>query len=285
MIVFSFVFVYIAKSVDVEWRMVQFALAVEHYNCCAERGESQSFEKVKPLEEGPDIEMGIVAKDEIQYPEYVKEGEAHISREEALVSGEEERRKGRQEESAIEKAGEKENEKSGKELQDEEDEKSAYGKFDSAMAKVKILMASYQITSGFPGVLSISYPRVAMKLFKIFDFVNIFSFNVAALNCYATSNYDYLDTLIVTTILPIVIVFAIIVLFWIDATCIKYSCCKLPDNAIDVLKTRYVVIFLFFTYLIVTPVSTTICQAYGCTDVDPENVRPDPDINPKYFLT
>ena len=42
--------------------------------------------------------------------------------------------------------------------------------------------------------------------------------------------------------------------------------------------------FLFFSYIVLAPVSLTIGQAFACVDVDPEDIRVDRLNNDRYYL-
>jgi len=48
----------------------------------------------------------------------------------------------------------------------------------------------------------------------------------------------------------------------------------LGKDRIATITSRYAVLFFFFTYSILTNVSSTIAAAYACTDIDPDGVLP-----------
>lgn len=117
------------------------------------------------------------------------------------------------------------------------------------------------------------------------SFINVISFNIPSASCYSTEKVDYVTTLVMTTMLPILVSLFIFVLYaceWLYFRVTSRSN-KSPQEIVDVeqgLVSRYLFLFLLLTYMVLPSVSSVIAQAYSCTDIDPSDVAPGED----YYL-
>ena len=107
--------------------------------------------------------------------------------------------------------------------------------------------------------------------------------NISALSCGSSQAYDYLDTLILVTLGPFVVLAIMWTLYCIDIMFVKCFSKKyktfgvlnvLGKDRIATITSRYAVLFFFFTYTLLTSVSSTIAAAYACTNIDPDKILP-----------
>lgn len=82
---------------------------------------------------------------------------------------------------------------------------SILGRLKGFMPAAKIMMSVFQIVSGFPMVLQISFPFAISGLFGVMGKINFASLNVGSPQCYSTNRFDYIDSMMMTTLAPIVI--------------------------------------------------------------------------------
>lgn len=179
---------------------------------------------------------------------------------------------------------------------------------DKIISKVKILMSAFQIVSGLPATLKISFPSAVTKLLDGLSFANIFSVNTSAFTCLSAKRYDYVDTLQFATVLPVVITAILYIMYAIEVQIVwhharrqnllvtrsmeegsrKESSQKVKvnnDEAHDKIKGltgHYVSLFLLLTYTVLTSVSSTIAGAIPCIQIDPDNV--DSTMGNKYLI-
>lgn len=122
-----------------------------------------------------------------------------------------------------------------------------------------------------------------MKMLNALGFSNILNINISGLSCGSSHAYDYLDTLIVSTVGPFIVVAIMWTLYCIDVLFVKCFWKKYRSSGelneqgikrIATLTSRYAVLFFLFTYALLTSVSSTIAAAYACTNIDPDNVLP-----------
>lgn len=175
--------------------------------------------------------------------------------------------------------------------------------------KLKICVALFQILGSFPVVLSIIFPRRSKSLISAFRTINFLSLNIGTPQCSLNYRFDYIDSLIVQTLVPIAICFLLLLAYRlhirrVDSRSLKlkarlkflqnqhqqhemalYStviedlhkhieeCNEEKEN----LRHEYFLVFMLVTYFVLPPVSTSIAGAFPCVNIDPDNVYPDRD--------
>ena len=146
--------------------------------------------------------------------------------------------------------------------------------------KLKAVITLFQILSALPSTISISFPSVYYQLTFVFNLVNIGGlFNDLGLSC-SVEGLDYVSAVMAVTILPIVAALFLILVqrLHVHFTLHQYSepfreAAKTYQR-IEVLKSTYVYIFLFGTYLILPGVSTILFgMLRPCVDMDPEDTQ------------
>lgn len=116
------------------------------------------------------------------------------------------------------------------------------------------------------------------------SFINIIGFQMPSAECYSTGRIDYVDTLLMTTLLPIMVSGVIFLGGCFELAYFDYH---FKGNEIEARKqhrklfSRYITLFLLLTYMVLPSVSSYIAAAYACTDSDPDNVDPGTD----FYLT
>lgn len=107
------------------------------------------------------------------------------------------------------------------------------------------------------------------------SFVDIVGFDLPSAECYSDKPLDYVDTLMMTTILPIIVSLIIFIICMTELLMMRkhhdgnsYEKSKKHNQIVS----RYFTVFLLLTYLVLPGVSSTIAGAYSCTDVDPDDV-------------
>lgn len=116
------------------------------------------------------------------------------------------------------------------------------------------------------------------------SFVDVIGFDMPSAECYSTDRFDYADTLMMMTLMPMLV--ALVILFIALAELVIMERSHHGDEHEKRTKhnkivSRYFTLFLLLTYLVLPSVSTTIAGAYACTNADPDNVDNGTDI----FLT
>ena len=148
------------------------------------------------------------------------------------------------------------------------------------MSKVLIIVATFQVIMMLPTTFRIIFPTNAISFFNAFS-VLYFSFNVFPVSCF--QNYDFIYTLIFTTLLPIFVVVALLFAFLIQYYYATYALTKKNKNKDHfnsvaenkfierTLKNHYIYLFLLLTILVIPHVTTTIFQMFPCHDIDPDH--------------
>lgn len=146
--------------------------------------------------------------------------------------------------------------------------------------KLKQLITLFQILSSLPSTLAISFPSVFYQFTFIFNLINLGSlFNDLGLSC-SVDGLDYVSALIAITLLPIA---ATLALYLIQLMHVHFILTQYSEpfreiantyQRIEVLKSTYLYIFLFGTYLILPGVSTILFgMLRPCVDLDPEGTN------------
>lgn len=135
----------------------------------------------------------------------------------------------------------------------------------------------YQILLATPFALDFSFPVSFTSLLSIFS---LLGFNVAAdsgMTC--LWEMDYVDELLVQTLLPLGIAAALFVAYWCHRRYLflfVFSPELLPDQ-IDSLESLYIQLFFTMTYLLLTATVNKIFRTFPCHDVDPDDTSSGPD--------
>ena len=146
----------------------------------------------------------------------------------------------------------------------------------TVIAKLKIVLVTYQIVAAVPEVFSVTLPKKVTSMLQSLAFVNLDFVSVLAVQC--SSNYTFIDKLIIRTLLPIGVTALLFVAFLLHAV---YVGLKLKQNPhrkyregrdkFDSIKDKYLNYFFYLTYLVLPSVSTLIFQTFLCTNIDPNN--------------
>jgi predicted outer membrane repeat protein len=136
-------------------------------------------------------------------------------------------------------------------------------------ARVKVYITMYQILSVLPFVLDLAFPSPVNLIISGLNFINISLSNSSVVSC-STESYDFIDSLLVDTIYPIVLVVILFCVQSIHITLIRRRHQALPlsqshcvlENRLSNISSTYFTIFLVFTYLILPSVVTKIFQTF-----------------------
>ena len=138
-------------------------------------------------------------------------------------------------------------------------------------ARTKIYITLWQIVSILPFTLNLSFPNVYSVIAGALGVFNLNISTSSLVTCAANDSYDAIDSLVVDTSYPIVVVGILWVIFkahvWLT------SC---EDSS--ALAARYFNIFLVFTYLILPFTTAKIFQVFTCQNVDPDDVIEGEDL-------
>lgn len=160
-------------------------------------------------------------------------------------------------------------------------------RYRSIIVKLKIIVATYQIITAVPNVLSVTMPSSFTSFLHGMNFVNLSFVSLLSLQC--SSHFNFIDKLIISTLVPIGIVLLLFVAFVLHIVYIAKEVNKNPHRKVgdaralyDAAKDQYLNYFFYLTYLILPSVTTRIFQTFLCTNIDPDNENPDDD---NYYLT
>lgn len=145
---------------------------------------------------------------------------------------------------------------------------------ETAGAYFKQIATTLQIITSSAETFQISFPSSFSNFIQVFSIINVDFVNILPLSCsYST---DYVDKLIVTTLIPIL---AGIVMVITEGARIFYtkgmmtsnaSSSKEIDEAIKNIQSQYMYVFLILSFTILPSVTTTIFQAFPCENIDPK---------------
>ena len=146
--------------------------------------------------------------------------------------------------------------------------------------KIKQIVTMFQILSALPSTLSLVFPSVFYTLTFIPNLINLGSFfDELGLSC-SFEDMDYVTTVIAATLIPIAasLLLYVVQLVHVFITLHQYSepFREIANtyHRIKVLKSTYMYVFLFFTYLILPGVATILFgMLRGCVDMDPEDTE------------
>jgi hypothetical protein len=172
--------------------------------------------------------------------------------------------------------------------------------------QLKILITTFQICSTIPIAMTVTFPPQFARYLNALSVFNLNVMSVVPVNCANSGKYNFIDKLIMLTLAPIGLSLLILVLCIVEVT---YRSMKLrrkmtaaattagstadpattaatiseaDETLRSKIKTRYLTMFFFLTYLVLPFISTTIFRTFLCTNADPN----DEDSNPNdRFLT
>jgi hypothetical protein len=109
--------------------------------------------------------------------------------------------------------------------------------------------------------------------------INLSALDVGSPQCQLTRRWNYLDTLLLQTITPLVIVGALlVVLFMRFAAMRRHLATACTTGTVEYRQYKekirsnvgkFITLMLIITYLVLPPVAVTIAGSFMCLDVDP----------------
>jgi hypothetical protein len=161
-------------------------------------------------------------------------------------------------------------------------------KLGPIMAKVKIIIATFQILSVSLQSFQVSMPGSYTRFISGMDILMIDMINVIPVGCIKRLNY--VDTLIIKTLFPPCFVGLLFVCFMIELTIRNRNLLKIHISdhrqlkaqllvLIRNLKFKYMSAVLLFSYLYLPGLTVAIFQTFICQNIDPGSSNGD------YYLT
>lgn len=138
---------------------------------------------------------------------------------------------------------------------------------------LKIYVTLWQVVSIMPFALDLRFPDAYTVLVTALNSVNIDVSRSSLVSCSSGRSYDAIDSLIVDTAGPIVLV----ILLWSAYIVHMKLTAPHSESANETMKANYHKVFLVFTYLILPSTSAKIFQVFSCRDVDPDDIVADSD--------
>jgi hypothetical protein len=145
-------------------------------------------------------------------------------------------------------------------------------------SKLKQIMTMFQILIALPTTTSFAFPPIYYRLILVFNVLNpTILFSDLGLKC-TFNGMDHVNTMMFVTSTPLMMSLLLYLVYRVHVYLVfnQYSepfrVIANTSHRIDVLKSTYSYIFLFFTYFILPGVSTILFQMLRpCVDVDPED--------------
>ena len=137
-------------------------------------------------------------------------------------------------------------------------------------SKTKIYVTLFQILSSLPFVLHFSFPSYYSNIISFGSIMNLNFFNNLSLSC--SYNYDYIDYLIMVTVIPVCLTILMIIMYWCH--CFFLSIRFKSDSLFQILRNLsniYLKIFLICSFLSLPGISIFIFRTFSCIDLDPNN--------------
>lgn len=173
-------------------------------------------------------------------------------------------------------------------------------KYHAFVVKFKIIAANIQIITSTANTFKVSWP----SSFVGFNYsMGILNFNVGGIFSFGCSmQYDFFAKLVTVTLMPLGIVAALCLIFWIQFGWLRqqkrrerlqqqaqrnydsrtrYRWKQGWDAQYDALRNTYLSYIFYLTYFILPMVTTTIFQAFLCVNVDPSGETPE---EPSWYL-
>ena len=201
----------------------------------------------------------------------------------AIEAGEGDR--GEEGEGRGEREGEDEEEgEEGEEEEEEEEKLTMYKRLKVFImnfkmgGRVKILIGTFQIITGVETTLHIGMPANFQKFASYFSFLNIDILSYLPFQC-SESSWDYINTLLLTTLLPIFLALVLLVYFSCNFFYKRYFIMEYTLSSAEILakeilvaynkaKSQFFAGLFYVTFLALPAVSTVIFTMFLCTDLD-----------------
>lgn len=120
---------------------------------------------------------------------------------------------------------------------------------------------------------------IMIMMMMFLSWINILSFKLPSISCYmpTSKTWDYIDTLIITTLLPIAASVLLLVVGVLQTLSLRrrrdtMTALHMQKEARRI-SSQYITLFLLLTYLVLPSVSTSIAAAIPCVNIDPSNVQ------------
>jgi hypothetical protein len=142
-------------------------------------------------------------------------------------------------------------------------------RFSAVQAKVKIVIATFQIILVCQSAFQINLPSSYTNFTNVFQFFNFSIPSILPLSC--MFRHDFISTLMLVTLMPFFITGFLIIAFVLNFALQKaYVKTKFALHQLRVrLQYRCFSLWLLMTYLILPSITTTIFQIFLCENVDP----------------
>ena len=127
-------------------------------------------------------------------------------------------------------------------------------------------------------VISRRRVRFQTDFLQVFSVLNLDFVSILPFSC--SYNIDFVDTLMVTTLAPIIFGACLAIGFYVQYSIQKNNQMKSPLELKKTLMRRFVYTFLLASFVILPSVTTTIFAMFPCENIDPNNE----DNLPDYYL-
>jgi predicted outer membrane repeat protein len=146
--------------------------------------------------------------------------------------------------------------------------------------KLKQLITLFQILTAFPSILSTTFPTIYYHLTSAFNVINLGTvLKDLGLVC-SFNDLNFISTVVGATVAPILFSMALYLVHRVHCHLVFHQYSSTfrgianTESRIEVLKSTYQYVFLFFTYLILPGVSTVLFgMLKPCTNVDPDDAE------------
>ena len=144
----------------------------------------------------------------------------------------------------------------------------------SLTAKLKITIATYQVVNGTSSTLAVILPINFTSFMSALDFINIDLGSALPWNC--VNDVDFIDFMVLMTLLPVAISMCIVIMYGIE-----YQFLRSRSLSREGVGSKYLLAFLWLTYLVLPFITTTIFSMFICTNIDPDDE--DNDLSDTYL--
>ena len=165
----------------------------------------------------------------------------------------------------------------------------------------KTYLTFFQVVSSIPSVLNFDeLPEEYRQVFsQVSAVVNLGVSRGALCSCFFGTSFDFIDKLFMDTLYPAALLLLFVAAFhlhifikfrrWFPPSTPIASVVTLASlsaeealaseqRAIVYIRSKYIEVFLFFTYLILPSLAATIFETFGCQHVDPDDVHDGDDL-------
>jgi len=157
----------------------------------------------------------------------------------------------------------------------------------SFQTRLTIYLSFFQILAVLPYVLDLKLPdNFSTMLYDASSVLNLSPTQAALMSCNVANNIDFIDSLLVDTLMPLGILAVLTVSYWLHSWVLNRQAneglseeLKLQNKskAVKVLAT-YVKVFLIYSGIILPYVSVQIFKTFSCQDIDPDDVTEGTDV-------